>query len=59
MPKINKVKVKNLIFLQSHVFLKERLLFLSPTVQAGWEDESTISDFDKIKSLGTGFAYFL
>lgn len=30
------------------------MIFLSPTVQAGWEDESSVADFDVIKSLGQG-----
>ena len=34
--------------------VKQRYLFLSPTVQAGWEDESNIKDFDLIKGLGKG-----
>lgn len=34
--------------------LQKRLMFLSPTVQAGWEAESFKSDFEKIKSLGQG-----
>ena len=35
--------------------LKERLVCLSPTVQAGWEDESNIKDFELLKGLGRGF----
>lgn len=34
--------------------VKERYLFLSPTVQAGWEDESNVNDFNLVKSLGKG-----
>lgn len=34
--------------------VKERYLYLSPTVQAGWEDESCIQDFDQLKLLGKG-----
>ncbi len=34
--------------------VKERFLFLSPTVQAGWEDESNIGDFNLVKALGKG-----
>ncbi|KAL4503402.1 hypothetical protein ABPG72_001008 [Tetrahymena utriculariae] len=40
MPKLNQVK--------------ERYIYLSPTVQAGWEDESNINDFDGQKVLGRG-----
>lgn len=40
MPKLNKVK--------------DRLIYLSPTVQAGWEDESSVTDFEVLKSLGQG-----
>ncbi|KAL4454926.1 hypothetical protein ABPG74_006308 [Tetrahymena malaccensis] len=40
MPKLNQVK--------------ERYIYLSPTVQAGWEDESNINDFDGQKVLGKG-----
>ncbi|EGR31690.1 hypothetical protein IMG5_104310 [Ichthyophthirius multifiliis] len=34
--------------------VKQRYIYLSPTVQAGWEDESQISDFDGQKVLGKG-----
>jgi serine/threonine protein kinase len=34
--------------------VKERLLFLSPVVQAGWEKEASISDFDILANLGQG-----
>lgn len=34
--------------------VKERLLFLSPVVQAGWEKEASISDFDVMANLGQG-----
>ena len=34
--------------------VKERFIFLSPTVQAGWEDESEIGDFNLTKVLGKG-----
>jgi len=34
--------------------VKERLLFLSPVVQAGWEKEASITDFDKLADLGQG-----
>ena len=34
--------------------VKERFIYLSPTVQAGWEDESNIFDFDIGKNLGKG-----
>jgi hypothetical protein len=34
--------------------VKERMLFLSPTVQAGWEPESKRDDFDELKTLGQG-----
>ncbi len=34
--------------------LNNRLLFLSPTVQAGWENESYRTDFEHIKTLGKG-----
>lgn len=26
--------------------VKERLIYLPPTVQSGWEDESNINDFE-------------
>jgi hypothetical protein len=32
--------------------VRERILFLSPTVQAGWEPESKMEDFEVIKVLG-------
>lgn len=34
--------------------LQKRLMFLSPTVQAGWEAESYKSDFEKLSTLGQG-----
>ncbi|KRX08685.1 Protein kinase-like domain [Pseudocohnilembus persalinus] len=34
--------------------VKERYIYLSPTVQAGWEDESNIGDFELTKILGKG-----
>jgi len=34
-------------------------LFLSPVVQAGWEKESSIDDFDKMADLGQGFSFSL
>jgi len=34
--------------------VKERILFLSPVVQAGWEKEASISDFDILANLGQG-----
>lgn len=30
------------------------MLFLSPVVQAGWEKEATIDDFEKTGDLGSG-----
>ena len=30
------------------------MLFLSPTVQAGWEPESKKEDFEEVKLLGQG-----
>ena len=41
MVKLNKVSVFFLI-------LKERILFLSPSVQNGLEDESCINDFQQL-----------
>ena len=32
--------------------VRERMLFLSPTVQAGWEPESKKEDFEEVKILG-------
>lgn len=32
--------------------VKERYLFISPTLQAGWEDESNTNDFEGSKKLG-------
>lgn len=32
--------------------VKERYIFISPTLQAGWEDESNINDFEGSKKLG-------
>ena len=32
----------------------DRIMFLSPTVQAGWEAESFKMDFENIKTLGEG-----
>jgi serine/threonine protein kinase len=34
--------------------VKERMLYLSPTVQAGWEDESNMENFEISKNLGNG-----
>ena len=34
--------------------VKERFIFVSPTVQAGWEDESEIEHFNLSKVLGKG-----
>ncbi|CAD8139004.1 unnamed protein product [Paramecium pentaurelia] len=34
--------------------VRERLFFLSPTVQAGWEPESKREDFEELKILGQG-----
>jgi len=34
--------------------VKERLVYLAPAVQAGWDDESSIHDFDVVKVLGKG-----
>ena len=34
--------------------VKDRLMYFSPSVQAGWEDESCMSDFDELKTLGNG-----
>ena len=39
--------------------VKERFIFLSPTVQAGWEDESEIEDFNLTKHLGKGIYFFI
>ena len=32
--------------------VRDRMLFLSPTVQAGWEPESKKEDFEEVKILG-------
>lgn len=37
--------------------VRERILFLSPTVQAGWEPESKITDFEEQKLLGQGTSW--
>jgi serine/threonine protein kinase len=34
--------------------LSNRIMFLSPTVQAGWESESFRSDFENLATLGQG-----
>jgi len=34
-------------------------LFLSPVVQAGWEKEASIEDFEKLADLGQGLTYSL
>ena len=34
--------------------VKERLVYLAPAVQAGWDDESSIGDFNVIELLGKG-----
>lgn len=34
--------------------VKERLVYLAPAVQAGWDDESSIADFTVIELLGQG-----
>lgn len=39
--------------------VKERVLFLSPTVQAGWEPESKKEDFEEIKVIGQGSWLFM
>lgn len=34
--------------------VKERLVYLAPAVQANWDDESNIHDFEVLKVLGRG-----
>ena len=34
--------------------INNRILFVSPTVQAGWENQSYRTDFDHLKTLGKG-----
>jgi serine/threonine protein kinase len=34
--------------------VRERLVYLAPAVQAGWDDESNVHDFEAVKTLGKG-----
>jgi serine/threonine protein kinase len=34
--------------------VNQRICFLSPTIQGGWEEESSLSDFTISKQLGQG-----
>ena len=56
-PQVNPIKV--LLFPCSACvnLLQERLIFLSPTVQAAKERECTLADFEILGGLGAGQQY--